>query len=179
MKLLRWTCDWKLQMNNNFELFVGNIRGKSWARPIRNIPWKPIQRGKRRQRGDWYQKVGWEELSDRWPEQTISRINVIDVRKNTFCYLLQQYLCSSSPVIDSKFFKNVNRFKVSPAFRSMRQLNPPKNRDVALIIEEEVKNAMEMQAKNRFIERRGSFQSPSTKDSYDLTAKRSSLPRFW
>jgi len=85
---------------------------------------------------------------------------------------------TSSPVIDSKFFKNVNRFKVSPAFRSMRQLNLPKNRDVALIIEEEVKNAMEMQAKNRFIERRGSFQSPSTKDSYDLTAKRSSLPRF-
>jgi len=72
----------------------------------------------------------------------------------------------------------MNRFKVEPVYRSMRQLNPPKNRDVSLIIEEEVKNALEMQAKSRSIERRGSFQTPEMKNSFDLSSKRSSLPRM-
>jgi len=90
----------------------------------------------------------------------------------------QSLSLTSSPMIDSKFFKNVNRFKVAPAFRSMRQLNSPKNREVKLIIEEEVKNAIEMQAKSRILERRGSFQPPDMKDSFDLSSKRSSLPRM-
>jgi len=72
--------------------------------------------------------------------------------------------------------KNVNRFKVDPVFRSMRQLNQPKNRDVSLLIEEEVKNALEMQAKR--LTRRGSFQTPEMKNSFDLSSKRSSLPRI-
>lgn len=92
----------------------------------------------------------------------------------------QSLSLTSSPAIDSKFFHNMNRFKVTPAFRSMRQLNSPKNRDVSLIIEEEVKNAIEMQAKSRTIERRGSFQIPEMKNAFDLSSnsKRSSLPRM-
>ena len=60
----------------------------------------------------------------------------------------------------------------------MRQLNQPKNRDVSLLIEEEVKNALEMQAKRLSIKRRGSFQAPDMKNSFDLSSKRSSLPRI-
>jgi len=90
----------------------------------------------------------------------------------------QSLSLTSTPVLDSKFVKNVNRFKVDPVFRSMRQLNQPKNRDVSLLIEEEVKNALEMQAKRLSIKRRGSFQAPDMKNSFDLSSKRSSLPRI-
>ena len=62
-----------------------------------------------------------------------------------------------------------------PALRSLRKSNPPKNRDVTLIIEEEVKNAIEMQAKSRSIERRGSFQNPDVKSPFDFVTKGSSL----
>ena len=60
----------------------------------------------------------------------------------------------------------------------MRELNHPKNRDVSLLIEEEVKNALEMQAKRLSITRRGSFQTPDMKNSFDLSSKRASLPRI-
>jgi len=90
----------------------------------------------------------------------------------------QSLSLASTPVLDTKFFKNVNRFKVDPVFRSMRELNHPKNRDVSLLIEEEVKNALEMQAKRLSITRRGSFQTPDMKNSFDLSLKRSSLPRI-
>ena len=88
-----------------------------------------------------------------------------------------------SPDIDSKFFKTIDRFQVSRiALRNVRKSNPPRNRNVALIIEEEVKNAIEMQAKSRSIERRGSFQNPDFKNAFDfdLFSKRSSasLPRM-
>jgi len=84
---------------------------------------------------------------------------------------------TSSPDIDSKFFKASGRFQILPALRSLRKANLPKNRDVSLIIEEEVKNAIEMQAKSRTIERRGSFQNPEVKNTMDVF-KRSSLPRM-
>eukprot|EP00092_Neocalanus_flemingeri_P095053 GFUD01120915.1.p1 GENE.GFUD01120915.1~~GFUD01120915.1.p1 ORF type:complete len:609 (+),score=97.80 GFUD01120915.1:35-1861(+) len=93
---------------------------------------------------------------------------------------------TSSPVLNSKFFDSNGRFKILPALRSLRkpnhQITKSKSyRDVSLIIEEEVKNAIEMQAKSRGVERRGSFQNPEVKNAFDLiapTPKSSTLPRM-
>jgi len=84
---------------------------------------------------------------------------------------------TSSPIMSTKFFNSNGRFQILPAFKSLRKPNPPTNRSVSLIIEEEVKNAIEMQAKSRSIERRGSLKIPDVKNNFEVM-KSSSLPRL-
>jgi len=84
---------------------------------------------------------------------------------------------TSSPIMSTKFFNSNGRFQILPAFKSLRKPNPPTNRSVSLMIEEEVKNAIEMQAKSRSIERRGSLKIPDVKNNFEVM-KSSSLPRL-
>ena len=70
--------------------------------------------------------------------------------------------------MNTKFFNSNGRFQILPAFKSLRKQNPTTNRSVSLIIEEEVKNAIEMQAKSRSIERRGSLKISDVKNNFKV-----------
>ena len=81
---------------------------------------------------------------------------------------VKRIIFRSSPIMNTKFFNSNGRFQILPAFKSLRKQNPTTNRSVSLIIEEEVKNAIEMQAKSRSIERRGSLKISDVKNNFKV-----------